>query len=471
MFDGSAESLFSLSLVFGDVVLIAASLGALAMVGMRYGRNFAVVALGMLIFTVGDIIYAYLLAYGTYQLGTWLDSVWGLGLALMAVGAASQSAPPPRTVPPAQSLVVVTLAFLTAVTVLALAPAWSSNAVVSTLALCALGGCGVRFALAFLQLRELAVVREQALTDELTGAGNRRTLYLRLDELLGAAKGDTAAPQPFTLALVDLDRFKEVNDSLGHATGDELLQAVVARFSVLSASCRRPICSPGSAATSSRSCWTRSRLLDRRLLVAEALHDSLREPVELGVARLHVRVTIGLAMAPEHGSTRSDLLFAADAAMYASKTSGEPVSVHSPDGVGDRRTRLAIAEELYTALERHELTVAYQPIRTPDGRLVAAEALVRWDHPERGRLAPADFLETAERYRLTQAIAERVLDVTLSDLARWRIRDPRPDRVGERLCLGPARRDHRQHRGERPARPRAPAAGADHRDHRDRDDA
>jgi EAL domain-containing protein (putative c-di-GMP-specific phosphodiesterase class I) len=129
-------------------------------------------------------------------------------------------------------------------------------------------------------------------------------------------------------------------------------------------------------------------------------------------------------MAPEHGSTRSDLLFAADAAMYASKTSGEPVRVHSPDGVGDRRTRLAVAEELYTALERHELTVAYQPIRAPDGRLVAAEALVRWDHPERGRLAPGDFLETAERYRLTQAIAERVLDVTLSDLARWRSRDP-----------------------------------------------
>ena len=89
-----------------------------------------------------------------------------------------------------------------------------------------------------------------------------------------------------------------------------------------------------------------------------------------------------------------------------------------------RRGRLAIAEQLYTALDKHELTVAYQPIRTPDGRLVAAEALVRWDHPERGRLSPVDFLETAERYRLTQAIAERVLDVTLSDLARWRTRDP-----------------------------------------------
>ena len=105
---------------------------------------------------------------------------------------------------------------------------------------------------------------------------------------------------------------------------------------------------------------------------------------------------------------------------------GESVALPSKEGAADqRRGRLAIAEQLYAALDKHELTVAYQPIRTPDGRLVAAEALVRWDHPERGRLGPVDFLETAERYRLTPAIAERVLDVTLSDLARWRTRDPK----------------------------------------------
>jgi predicted signal transduction protein with EAL and GGDEF domain len=136
------------------------------------------------------------------------------------------------------------------------------------------------------------------------------------------------------------------------------------------------------------------------LPVAEALNASLLEPVEVGTRTAARPSSIGLAMAPEHGMTRSDLLFAADAAMHSSKTSGESVSLHSPDGVGDRRIRLAIAEELYTALDKHELTVAYQPICTPDGRLLAAEALVRWDHPERGRLGPVDFLETAERYRL-----------------------------------------------------------------------
>jgi EAL domain-containing protein (putative c-di-GMP-specific phosphodiesterase class I) len=128
-----------------------------------------------------------------------------------------------------------------------------------------------------------------------------------------------------------------------------------------------------------------------------------------------------MAVAPEHGRNRGDMLFAADTAMYASKTSGEPVCVYSPTAVGDRRMRLEVAEDLYAALERGELTVEYQPIlAVAGGDLVGAEALVRWDHPVRGRLSPAEFLEIAERYRLTPSIAARVLDVALADLARWR---------------------------------------------------
>jgi EAL domain-containing protein (putative c-di-GMP-specific phosphodiesterase class I) len=114
------------------------------------------------------------------------------------------------------------------------------------------------------------------------------------------------------------------------------------------------------------------------------------------------------------------MLFAADAAMYESKTSGEPVCFYSPSDAGDRRRRLEVAEDLFAALERGELTVEYQPLMGATGALVGAEALVRWDHPTRGRLSPAEFLEVAERYRLTQGIAARVLEVALADLARWR---------------------------------------------------
>jgi len=143
--------------------------------------------------------------------------------------------------------------------------------------------------------------------------------------------------------------------------------------------------------------------------------------VELDEAVLHAQASIGLALAPKHGENRGDLLFAADTAMYAAKTSGSSVVLHSPDTVGDRRQRLEVAEDLFKAIERRELTVAYQPIRTPDRTLVGAEALVRWDHPVRRWIDPEDLLMVAERYRITRAIAERVLDVSLADLSRWRI--------------------------------------------------
>jgi diguanylate cyclase (GGDEF)-like protein len=420
----SSGGLVSLAFVLGDVLLITTSLGALAIVGLARGRNFAVWALGMMLFAAGDILYAYLLAADAYRPGTWVDSFYPLGLGLVAVGATMQTEAPARSIPPVQSLAVVTLASVSAVAVLTIAPSWSVNALPTVLALGTLALCGVRFALGFLQLRELAVVKEQALTDDLTGLANRRALYARLDEQLGVGPQASARSDRFALVLVDLDRFKEVNDSLGHATGDELLQTVVARFA------------DALAALDTSHLLTRlggdefAVVLDelttpaQATAVGAALQASLVDPIHLGRAVLHVRASIGVAVSPQHGDTRSDILFAADAAMYAAKTSGEPVALYVPAEVGDRRTRLSVAEELHTALEKRELTVAYQPICDTHGRLVAAEALVRWDHPTRGRLSPGEFLETAERYRLTHVIAERVLDVALSDLARWRVLDP-----------------------------------------------
>jgi diguanylate cyclase (GGDEF)-like protein len=426
LWNGSSSDVVSLAFVFSDVLMIITSLGALAIVGLAQGRNFAVWALGMMVFAVGDIVYAYLLAADSYLAGTWVDGFWAIGLGLIAVGATMQNEPPARNVPPARSLAVVTLACVSAVVVLSINDL-SANPVPSVLALVTLGLSGVRFALGFLQLRELAVVREQAMTDELTGLANRRALYARLDELLGTDPAGDAAeepPGPFSLVVVDLDRFKEVNDSLGHATGDELLQAVVTRFALALENLDTPHLLTRLGGDEFAVVLGETTSPAQAMAVGEALQAGLAAPIQLGRAVLHVRASIGVALSPQHGITRSDILFAADAAMYASKTSGAPVRLYAPDGVGDRRTRLAVAEELYTALEKHELTVAYQPICASDGRLLAAEALVRWDHPTRGRLYPDDFIGTAERYRLTQLIAERVLDVSLSDLARWRTRDP-----------------------------------------------
>jgi diguanylate cyclase len=263
-------------------------------------------------------------------------------------------------------------------------------------------------------------VRELALTDELTGAANRRALYTALDERFEQEAERGPAAQGFALALIDLDHFKEVNDSFGHAAGDDLLQAVVTRFADALDQLQTPHLLARLGGDEFAVLLHEVGGYNAAMACGSALQESLAEPISLRDVVLHVQASIGIATAPLHAGNRGDMLFAADAAMYAAKTSGEPVSFHSPAAVGDRRKRLVVAEDLYTALERHELTVEYQPVLTADGTLVGAEALVRWDHPKRGRLAPAEFLEAAERYKLTSAIAERVLDVALADLARWR---------------------------------------------------
>jgi len=421
VWDGSLTAATTLAYPVCAVVALAATLGAVGLVGLGKGRSFLAWAVGMLVFGAGDILYAYRLAFESYQAGTWLDALWPLGLVLVAVGAVGVRPGGTRHLPGARSLVVVAVASTSTVAVLAAAPPWQQNPLPTVLALLTLTTCAVRLVLAFLQLRELAAVRELALTDELTGAANRRALYAALDKVFGEDEEPGHAPPSFALALIDLDHFKEVNDSFGHAVGDELLKAVVRRFADALEALQTPHLLARLGGDEFAVFLPDAGGYNAAMACGSALQESLIEPIALDDVVLHAQASIGVATAPQHAHNRGDMLFAADAAMYASKTSGEPVCYHSPAAVGDRRQRLFVAEDLYSALERRELTVEYQPIRTPDGALVAAEALVRWDHPTRGRLGPGEFLDAAERYKLTPAIAERVLDVTLTDLARWRM--------------------------------------------------
>jgi len=231
----------------------------------------------------------------------------------------------------------------------------------------------VRFLLAFLQLRELAAVRELALTDELTGAPNRRALYAALDKVFVREEQRGTDAKGFALALIDLDHFKEVNDSFGHAVGDELLQAVVTRFDGALRALQTPHLLARLGGDEFAVVLHEAGSHNAAMACGSALQESLVEPIVLRDVVLHAQASIGVATAPLHATNRGDMLFAADAAMYAAKTSGESVCFHSPAAVGDRRERLFVAEDLYTALERHELTVEYQPILTVDGEIKPVE--------------------------------------------------------------------------------------------------
>jgi len=336
VWDGSPSAAISLAYPLCDVVLVAASLGALGLVGARAGRHFALWALGMLVFGAADTVYAYRVAFGTFELGTWVEGVWALGLVMMALGATTLRSGGSEVLPGARSLAIVTAAAACSIVVLAAAPDWGSNPLPSVLALLTLVGCGVRFTLAFLQLRELAAVREQAMTDELTGVANRRALYGELDELFRAdADGGPrwAIGNGFALALIDLNHFKEVNDSFGHAAGDELLRAVVARFATALEMLQTPDLLARLGGDEFAVVLHEAGSRNASLACASALQESLEEPVALSDVVLHVQASIGVATAPLHAQNRGDMLFAADAAMYAAKRAGKDRVVRFTPGL------------------------------------------------------------------------------------------------------------------------------------------
>ena len=428
--DGSWASMVLLGRPLLDAVLVSAGAGALGLLAGVHSRQLGVWAVGVVTLAASDTLRAIGWGGATEQ-AVWLSGLTLAGYGVLAVGAVVPPSPQASPVPGPRSVTVPALASLAAIAVLTVAPAWDLTPLPTVLALNALTVCAARFVRVFLQLRELADIRQQALTDELTGLANRRALYLHLDALLddedGPARAAASAAgvevpeaaEEFTVALVDLDHFKEVNDTLGHAVGDALLKGVTQRFIAALEELETPFLFSRLGGDEFAIVLHRAGNRNSAMIVGEALVASLAEPMHLEGAAVHAQASIGLALAPTHGRTRSDVLFAADAAMYAAKSSGQHVRFHAPNQ--DAKTaQLGLAEELYRALEQHEIVVEYQPVCIPDGTVVAAEALVRWEHPERGVLLPEEFLGAAERYRLSGALTKRVLGIGLRDLARWR---------------------------------------------------
>ena len=420
--DGSWTQVPLLAFPFLDALLVATVLGALALVGVAHGRQFGLWAAALIVLAAAHLVQVERFASGA-PAPAWSDALVVLSLAMLSVGALGHGAQRPDRLAGARALGVPALSSVAAVAVLPVAPDWDVTPLPTLLALATLTLAAARFVRAFLQLRELAVVKEMALTDELTGIPNRRALYLHLDTMLALADDDAdlepGGDGTFAVALIDLDHFKEVNDTLGHETGDALLKGVVARFSACLEELETPYLFARLGGDEFAVVLHEATSRNAALVVGEALQESLIEPLKLPDTELHAHASIGLAVAPKHGRTRSEILFAADAAMYAAKTSGDAVRFHQPSR-DEKTQQLELSEELHRALDRRELVVQYQPIESATGQLVAVEALVRWDHPERGLLLPAEFLPAAERYRLTNAIAQRVLEIGLGDVERWR---------------------------------------------------
>ncbi|MFW3169351.1 putative bifunctional diguanylate cyclase/phosphodiesterase [Geodermatophilus sp. CPCC 206100] len=402
-------------------VLLLATLAAVgSILGVRLDRTLLTVTLGLCCMCAADMILFTLKVRGAYVDGGPLELGWLAGIVCAAVaasGARNRRAPVNRNGGSriGWRLLAVPLACIVA-SLVVLGSGWTHPMppVSAWFAiLCVLAGIA-RIAVTFREVRAFNEVKQEARTDELTGLANRRALIERAQEMVDAS----SAGRPGALLLLDLDGFKEVNDSLGHAAGDDLLRQVGPRLQralrgddVLArlGGDEFAVLLPDTTAPQAQ-------------LLAERLRDLLLEPFTVGGTRLHVGVSVGVATIPVPATGVEDLLHCADIAMYTAKSARGGVQLYVPDPITGKPggDRLRTMEELRTALHEGQMAVHLQPqLDLRDGGVSGAEALVRWNHPTRGLLAPGEFLQAAEQAGLLRTLTDTVLELALEAAGRW----------------------------------------------------
>jgi diguanylate cyclase (GGDEF)-like protein/PAS domain S-box-containing protein len=280
------------------------------------------------------------------------------------------------------------------------------------------------------------VLRHQALHDDLTGLGNRATFAL---EVAAATERATLLGEPgMAVLVVDLDDFKTVNDSLGHAVGDELLIIVAHRL--------RSVLRGGDIAT--RLGGDEFVLLiaghhdeTEVGVVADRILDAVREPALVHGHTIRITASIGVALSNGSGLSSEELLRNADLAMYLAKERGKDrFELFEEQMHANVAERLELKADLARAVEHDELVVHYQPVVSlADGAVLGAEALVRWQHPRRGLLGPGSFIGLAEETGLIVPLGRVVLDAACRQLVRWL--DERDGLDGFRLSVNASVRE------------------------------
>jgi diguanylate cyclase len=410
---GAAGTTLVVIYPIADLLLLILLTGALAVIGRGAGPTWWFLTGGVALFVLTDTVYAVRVVHGTYVSGSLLDAGWGV--AFLCFGLAACQAP--RTggthrLDGVRVLVVPGLCALAALTLLLQGYSRQNDALAGFLAFGAVLAALARTVLTFREVQALADSRRQARTDELTGLPNRRSVF----EALADADDRLADGRGVAVLVLDLDRFKEINDSLGHAIGDALLRQVGPRlqrelrqedvlarlggdeFVVLV----DDLDAAGSAALAGR------------------LRAQLQQPFRVGGMNLNVDASVGVAIGPDHSITAEELLQLADLAMYSAKAARAGVGVYDEDRDGHGRHRLEAVEQLRRGIADGELVLHYQPkLALASGVVEGVEALVRWQHPSRGLLFPDAFIDLAESAGLMSRLTSSVVEMALAQCRLW----------------------------------------------------
>ena len=408
---GTAQNATLLSYPLSDALVLSLLAGGLAVCGRHGAGLLWGLAAGFLALLVADVGWMLLLADESYVTGGWLDLGWPVLALVVARSAwAAPSALAPRAGAHRTTAALPTLFGGAAAVLLVCAAFVSVEPVAVVAAVAAVIAFGIRGVLAMREAHDLRDVRTQSLTDDLTGLPNRRRLQAAMEE-----RPTTHADAGMAIALLDLDGFKEINETLGHRAGDALLvavgqrlagalgDAVVARvggdeFAVLAP------CGAGEAQD-----------------LIGGIREALGEPLPVDGLTVHLRGTVGVAFTePSQGF--EEVFRRAEVAMYRGKATHAEWSIYEPDADQQSRQQLRLVSDLRRALDgdHDEIVPFYQPqIDVATGTMRGAEALARWEHPQQGRIGPDVFVPLAESHGLMKQLTLHMVDRALADCARW----------------------------------------------------
>lgn len=399
----------------GDILLLAFVAGASALRSWRPGRHLTLIAVALAALTLADSMDIMEVITDAGPSDRLLYVLWPLAMLLLGLSAWQVPTPTIGSATPGWRMIFMPIVFtLCSLALLVHVHDHGEPAVFHLLPGAAVVLGLLRTALTCREMQLMSESQHQAHTDELTGLGNRRHLLRSLESLLERAKFERRC---VAMILLDLDRFKEVNDTLGHAAGDELLRELGPRLSAA--------CPDGAVVTRLGGDEFAVVLHDAESILnpcarAAALRAAVAEPFAYGGIAVDVDASVGIALFPAHGEDAGTLLRHADVAMYQSKRHHSGPEIYDAALDRNSRERLALMADLRGALSHRQLVLRFQPeVDMADGETLRAEVLVRWAHPELGLLGPHMFLDLVEQLGLADDLAAYVIDAALRQCATW----------------------------------------------------
>jgi diguanylate cyclase (GGDEF)-like protein len=398
------------------IVLLILLLAGLMPSHFRPDRSTVLLIIGLMAIGLGDYVALNQGATMSHLVHSLVKSSRPIGLGLLAMAAwprEDRRAESRERIESAWGLNLIPLIFgALSIAILANAVHRTTSRATTFMALGSLVLVILRMAMTQSEVRQLGSSHfVDARTDHVTGLSNRRDFLEGGESKLVSLRPD----QQLAVILIDLDGFKEVNDSLGHAQGDELLKIIGRRFD-------KKIGHRGPMARTGGDEFACTLVIESEsdpVAMANELARALVDPVSLDGTKVRVSASIGVAIWPQHGTTHPELVRSADVAMYEAKHTRNSVHIYS-DGIDNNtKDRLAMINDLRTAIDRRRLTLQFQPTRhVLTGSVYGVEALVRWDHPTLGLLQPDDFIPLAERAGLIMPLTRTVLDLAIHELDR-----------------------------------------------------